>query len=47
MICISLHLLKCVSWPRMWPISVNALCEIEKNAYFQLLNNIFYSCQFS
>lgn len=32
-ICISLNLLKCVLWPRMCSISVNALCETEKRIH--------------
>lgn len=32
-ISIFFNLLRCVLWPRMWSILVNALCELEKKLY--------------
>ena len=37
-----LNVLRYVLWPRMWSVLVSAPCELEKNVYSALLDEVVY-----
>ena len=37
-----LNVLRCVLWPRMWSVLVSVPCELEKNVYSALLDEVAY-----
>ena len=42
MVSMILNVLRHVLWPRMWSVLVSVPCELEKNVYSALLDEVVY-----